>query len=85
MCVPNLKLRSARQKEGAEAGRAHLGTTNACLWLAFLRSVIIFVKYREVSTRTVLPNFINLSAETVSYSRLESVGKKEKKEKAYIR
>ena len=26
---------------------------------AFLRSVVIFVKYREVSTRTILPNFID--------------------------
>ena len=36
---------------------------------AFLRSVVIFVKYREVSTRTVLPNSIDLSAETALYSR----------------
>ena len=25
---------------------------------AFLRSIVIFVKYSEVSTRTILPNFI---------------------------
>jgi hypothetical protein len=30
---------------------------------------VIFIKYREVSTRTILPNFIDLSAETVLYSR----------------
>ena len=31
--------------------------------------VVIFVKYREVSTRTMLLNFIDLSAETALYSR----------------
>jgi len=36
---------------------------------AFLRGVVIFVKYREVSTRTILPNSIDLSAETALYSR----------------
>jgi hypothetical protein len=30
---------------------------------------VIFVKYREVSTLTVLLNFIDLSAETALYSR----------------
>ena len=30
----------------------------AYLQSAFLRSVMIFVKYREVSTHTILPNFI---------------------------
>ena len=45
-----------------------------CAWLqkpsqsAFLRSVMIFVKSREVSTCTILPNFINLSVETALYS-----------------
>ena len=33
------------------------------------RSVVIFIKYREVSTRTILPNFIDLSPETVLSSR----------------
>jgi len=32
-------------------------------------SVVIFVKYREASTRTILPNFVNLSAEAALYSR----------------
>ena len=36
---------------------------------AFLRSALIFVKYRKVSTRTILSNFIDLSAETALYSR----------------
>ena len=31
--------------------------------------VVIFVKYREVSTCTILLNFIDLSAETALYSR----------------
>jgi hypothetical protein len=39
------------------------------LLAAFLRSVVIFVKYREISTRTILLNFITLSAETALYSR----------------
>ena len=30
----------------------------ADLQQAFLRSAVVFVKYRKVSTRTVLPNFI---------------------------
>ena len=33
------------------------------------RSVATFVKYREVLTRTILPNFIDLSAETAFYLR----------------
>ena len=37
-------------------------------------SVVIFVKYREVPTHTILPNFIDLSVET---------GQREKEE-AYI-
>ena len=36
---------------------------------AFLRSAVIFVKCCKVSTRTTLPNLINISAETVLYSR----------------
>jgi len=44
---------------------------------AFLRSVVIFVKYREVSTRTILPNFI-------SHCR-DSRGQKREKEEAYVR
>jgi hypothetical protein len=31
--------------------------------------VVIFVKYREVSARTILPNFIDLFAETALYLR----------------
>jgi hypothetical protein len=33
------------------------------------RSVVIFIRYREISTRTILPNFIDLSAERVLSSR----------------
>ena len=43
--------------------------TRTLLLAAFLDSVVIFVKYREVPTRTILPNFVNLSAETALYSR----------------
>jgi len=43
---------------------------------------VVFVKYRKVSTRTILPNFIDLSAETALYSRFRGVGKNWKKEEA---
>ena len=33
------------------------------------RSVVIFIKYREVSTCMILPNFIDFSTEIVLYSR----------------
>ena len=36
---------------------------------AFLHSAVIFVKYRKVFTRTILLNFIDLSAETALYSQ----------------
>ena len=39
------------------------------LFLEVLCSAVIFVKCRKVSTRTTLPNFINISAETALYSR----------------
>jgi hypothetical protein len=46
---------------------------------------VIFIKYLEVSTRTILPNFIDLSAETVLSSRFGGhkggVAKGEKGEK----
>jgi hypothetical protein len=32
-------------------------------------SAVIFVKYREVPTHTILPNFIDLSVETALYLR----------------
>ena len=51
---------------------------------AFLRTAVIFVKCRKVSTRTTLPNFIDLSAETALYSRFGGhnggVGRKGKRE-----
>ena len=54
--------------------------------LALLRSVVIFIKYCEVSTHTILPNFVDLSAETALYSHFGGgVGKKGKKEEAYVR
>jgi len=43
--------------------------TGILLLAAFLRSVVIFVKYREASTCMILPNFVNLSAEIALYSR----------------
>ena len=49
------------------------------------RSIIIFIKYREVSTHTIFLNFIDLSAETVLSSRFGGhkggVAKGEKGEK----
>jgi hypothetical protein len=38
-----------------------------------LHSVAIFVKYREVSTRTTLPNFIGHCRETVERQRYTRV------------
>jgi len=35
----------------------------------FFRSAVIFVKYRKVSTCTILPNFIDFSTEAALYSR----------------
>lgn len=53
---------------------------------AILRSVVIFVKYCEVSTRTILPNFIDLSVETALHSRFGGgVGEKWGKAEAYGR
>jgi hypothetical protein len=46
----------------AIVANAHAWLQELYFWqtsrLAFLRSVVIFVKYREVSTRTISPNFI---------------------------
>ena len=52
---------------------------------AFLCSIVVFVKYRRVPTRTILPSFIDLSGEIALYSRFRGVGKKGKKEEAYVR
>ena len=47
-------------------------------------SVVIFVKYCEVSTHKILPNFINLSIETALYLCFSGgIGQREKEE-AYI-
>ena len=55
-----------------------------CKNLRDLRSVVIFVKYREVSTRMILPNSSAI-AETALYSRFGShnggVGRKGEKRK----
>ena len=47
-------------------------------------SVVIFVKYREVSTHTILPNFIDLSVETALYLRFGGGMGQREKEEAYI-
>ena len=47
-------------------------------------SVVIFVKYREVSTYTILLNFINLSIETALYLRFGGGMGQREKEEAYI-
>ena len=47
---------------------------------AFLRSVVIFVKYREVSNRTILP-ISSAIAEIALYLRFgKGMGKREKEE-----
>ena len=48
-----------------------LGCKN--LALATFRSAVIFVKYRKVSTCTILPNFIDLSAETAKLRQMQAV------------
>ena len=47
----------------------HSNCSEAVCLAARTRSVEIFIKYREVSTRMILPNFIDFSTETVLYSR----------------
>ena len=44
------------------------------------RSVVIFVKYREVSTRTILPNFIGHCKDSVAEGR-----QKREIEEAYVK
>ena len=51
---------------------------------AFLCSVVIFVKYREVSTRTTLPNFIGNWRDSIVFAFWQSIGKREKEE-AYVK
>ena len=50
--------------------------------------VVIFVKCREVSTHTILLNFIDLSVETALYSRFGGhkggIVKGEKEEEAHV-
>ena len=43
---------------------------------AFLRSVVIFVKYREVSTRTTLPNFIGNCRDSIVFAFWQRHGQK---------
>jgi hypothetical protein len=45
---------------------------------------VIFVKYREVPTHTILPNFIDLSVETALYLRFGGGMGQREKEEAYI-
>ena len=47
-------------------------------------SVVIFVKYREVPTHTILPNFIDLSVGTALYLRFGGGMGQREKEEAYI-
>ena len=47
-------------------------------------SVVIFVKYREVSTHTILLNFIDLSVERALYLRFGGGMGQREKEEAYI-
>jgi hypothetical protein len=46
--------------------------------------IVIFVKYRKVSTHTILPNFIDLSIETALYLRFGGGMGQREKEEAYI-
>jgi hypothetical protein len=47
-------------------------------------SAVIFVKYREAPTHTILPNFIDLSVETALYLRFGGGMGQREKEEAYI-
>ena len=61
----------SRQKEGGKLVVQQAVAIHPLLPLlrAHARSAVIFIKCRKVSARTTLPNFINISAETVLYSR----------------
>ena len=52
---------------------------------AFLCSAMIFVKYREVSTRTILPNFIGNCRDSVVFAFWQTYEQKREKEEAYIK
>ena len=59
-----------------------LGCKNLKLFaIGLLYRVVIFVKYREVSTCTILPNFIGNWRDSIS----RSIGKKERKRKYILR
>ena len=47
---------------------------------AFLRSIMIFVKYREVSTHITLPNFIGNYRDSIVFAFGRGIGKREKEE-----
>jgi hypothetical protein len=49
------------------------------------RSVVIFVKYREISTRTILPNFIGHCKDSVAEGRQKREIEEAYVEEAYVR
>jgi len=59
-----------------------------CLAARTLRStfriVMIFVKYREVSTRTLLPNFIGNCKDSIVFTFWQRHRQKREKEEAYV-
>ena len=47
--------------------------------------VVIFVKYREVFSRTIMPNFIGHCRDSVVFAFWLGCGQKREKEEAYVR
>ena len=62
-----------------------LGCKNfSCSRLVF-HNVVISVKYREVSSREILPNFIGHCRDCVVFASWLRRGQKREKEEAYVR
>ena len=70
LCERSKILNSARASNLAWLPPTVYSNCSEAIYLAArTRSVVIFIKYREVSTYMILPNFIDFSTETVLYSR----------------
>ena len=52
--------------------------------IGLLRSIVIFVKYLEVSTRTILPNFIGNCRDSVVFVFWRRRRQKRENEEAYV-
>ena len=70
---------------GSNRSERLLGCKNFSCSRSVFHSVVIFVKYREVSTRTILPCFIGNYRDSVVFAFWWRRGQKREKEEAYIR